>query len=94
MVWKSKSGDCFALDNRCPHEGYPLKEGTEDDNCVLTCNWHNWKFDLKTGRCILGADHVQTYATKIEEGFVWVDFCLHNKNQQATQTRTKKRSNR
>ena len=32
----------FAIDNRCPHEGYPLAEGTVDDNCVLTCNWHNW----------------------------------------------------
>ena len=40
----------FAIDNRCPHEGYPLKEGTIDDkDCVLTCQWHNWKFDLENG---------------------------------------------
>ena len=39
----------FAIDNRCPHEGYPLAEGTLDEQCQLTCNWHNWKFDLVTG---------------------------------------------
>src|SRR5262247_717451 len=33
-----------ACNNRCPHEGYPLREGTVDGDCVLTCNWHNWKF--------------------------------------------------
>ncbi|MEQ9326676.1 MAG: Rieske 2Fe-2S domain-containing protein, partial [Rhodospirillales bacterium] len=36
----------LACNNRCPHEGYPLSEGTMGTNCVLTCNWHNWKFDL------------------------------------------------
>ena len=40
----------FALDNRCPHEGYPLSEGSfNPETCVLTCNWHNWKFDLTSG---------------------------------------------
>ena len=26
----------FAVDNRCPHEGYPLVQGKVDDNCLLT----------------------------------------------------------
>src|SRR6516162_6829895 len=39
----------FAVDNRCPHEGYPLAEGKVDGACVLTCNWHNWKFRLEDG---------------------------------------------
>jgi len=39
----------FAIANRCPHEGYPLSEGTFGPDCVLTCNWHNWKFDLASG---------------------------------------------
>ena len=39
----------FACANRCPHEGYPLSEGSLADGCVLTCNWHNWKFDLAFG---------------------------------------------
>jgi nitrite reductase/ring-hydroxylating ferredoxin subunit len=32
----------FALDNRCPHEGYGLTQGNLEGN-TLTCAWHNWK---------------------------------------------------
>jgi nitrite reductase/ring-hydroxylating ferredoxin subunit len=64
----------FAVDNRCPHEGYPLAEGKVDDACVLTCNWHNWKFRLEDGECVLGGDHVRAYPAKVEDGHVWVDF--------------------
>ena len=63
----------FALDNRCPHEGYPLSEGSFNDSCVLTCNWHNWKFDLETGECTLGGDNVQTYPVHIINDKIHVD---------------------
>lgn len=65
--------DCFAVDNRCPHEGYPLAEGSVDDDCVLTCNWHNWKFSLPDGACVLGGDDVRAYPVRIEDGYVWGD---------------------
>src|ERR1700752_3437756 len=65
--------DVFACNNRCPHEGYPLREGTLDDGCVLTCNWHGWKFDLRSGDNLLRGDRLRTYPTKIVEGAVWVD---------------------
>jgi nitrite reductase/ring-hydroxylating ferredoxin subunit len=64
----------FAVDNRCPHEGYPLAEGKVDGACVLTCNWHNWKFRLEDGECLLGGDNVRAYPAKVEDGQVWVDF--------------------
>jgi nitrite reductase/ring-hydroxylating ferredoxin subunit len=65
----------FAVDNRCPHEGYPLAEGKVDGGaCVLTCNWHNWKFRLADGECLLGGDHIRAYPAKVEDGHVWVDF--------------------
>lgn len=60
-------GKFFALDNRCPHEGYPLSQGsTHKKSCVLTCNWHNWKFDLKSGKCLVGGDNVRTYPVTLE----------------------------
>jgi nitrite reductase/ring-hydroxylating ferredoxin subunit len=37
----AQEGRLFAIANRCPHEGYPLSEGTIGPGCVLTCNWHN-----------------------------------------------------
>jgi nitrite reductase/ring-hydroxylating ferredoxin subunit len=64
----------FALDNRCPHEGYPLSQGkTEGKSCVLTCNWHNWKFDLESGKCLVGGDNVRTYPTSIKDKKIHID---------------------
>jgi nitrite reductase/ring-hydroxylating ferredoxin subunit len=62
-----------ACNNRCPHEGYPLVEGTLDADCVLTCHWHNWKFDLKTGATLYGGDNLRVYPVKVEDGAVWLD---------------------
>jgi nitrite reductase/ring-hydroxylating ferredoxin subunit len=56
----------FAVANRCPHEGYPLSEGTLGEGCVLTCNWHNWKYDLATGRALVGFDPVRTYPVSLQ----------------------------
>ena len=69
----SVDGSVFAVDNRCPHEGYPLAEGHVDGGCTLTCNWHNWKFRLTDGRCILGGDNVRAYETRVDDGHVWVN---------------------
>ena len=52
-VFRSQDGALYAVDNACPHEGYPLIQGTLKD-CVLTCPWHNYKFDLRDGRCVNG----------------------------------------
>lgn len=72
LFWMN--GEVFALDNRCPHQGYPLQQGTTNESsCVLTCQWHNWKFDMKTGKCLVGEDHVRTYPTRIEDDKVWLD---------------------
>ncbi|MEO8303121.1 MAG: Rieske (2Fe-2S) protein [Betaproteobacteria bacterium] len=69
-------GEIYACNNRCPHEGYPLVEGALGTDCVLTCNWHNWKFDLKTGATIYGGDNLRIYPVKVEDGAVWID--LHD----------------
>ncbi|PCI63065.1 MAG: hypothetical protein COB37_05705 [Kordiimonadales bacterium] len=66
------AGGLYAVNNRCPHEGYPLVEGTVKDDCVLACNWHGWSFDLKTGKTILGRDPVKTYPVEKRSGRVFV----------------------
>jgi nitrite reductase/ring-hydroxylating ferredoxin subunit len=63
----------FACVNRCPHEGYPLSEGTLTEGCVLTCNWHNWKFDLASGDTLVGGDRLTRYPVRLEGGRVWLD---------------------
>ena len=41
-------GAFFAVDNLCPHRGGPLGEG-ELQASVLTCPWHGWRWDVRTG---------------------------------------------
>jgi nitrite reductase/ring-hydroxylating ferredoxin subunit len=55
----------FACANRCPHEGYPLLDGTLANGCVLTCNWHNWKFDLDSGETLVGGDRLDMFRARI-----------------------------
>ena len=62
-----------ACDNRCPHEGYPLSEGSLSQGCILTCNWHNWKFDLDNGDNLFGGDRLRTYPLEIRAGDIWID---------------------
>ena len=70
-------GRVHACNNRCPHEGYPLVEGSVESaaggECVLTCQWHNWKFDLASGANRDGGDALRIYPVKVEAGAVWVD---------------------
>ena len=63
----------LACNNRCPHEGYPLREGSLDERCILTCNWHNWKFDLQSGTNLYGGERLRTWPVEIRGGEVWVD---------------------
>ena len=66
-------GQVLACNNRCPHEGYPLCEGALDASGVLTCQWHNWKFDLRSGENLYGGDALRIYPVRMESGRVWVD---------------------
>lgn len=62
----------YAADNRCPHEGYALKDGDIRGD-VLTCAWHNWKFRLTDGECLFGGENIRTYPVSIRDGWVYVD---------------------
>lgn len=59
------SGEFFALRNRCPHQGGPLCDGLlwgllespapgqfsyTRKGEILTCGWHGWEFDVRTGQ--------------------------------------------
>jgi nitrite reductase/ring-hydroxylating ferredoxin subunit len=63
----------YACTNRCPHEGYPLKEGSLSQGCILTCNWHNWKFDLESGETLVGGDRLRRYPVHLKDGEIWLD---------------------
>lgn len=71
-VFRLEDEQLFAVDNRCPHEGYPLAKGWVSD-CLVTCPWHNFKFDLKDGRCVMGDEAVRTFDVQLDDGHVHLD---------------------
>jgi len=65
-------GRIFALDNRCPHMGFPLDRGSVEDG-ILTCHWHHARFDLASGCTFdLWADDVPTCPVEVRDLEVWV----------------------
>jgi len=65
-------GRVFALDNRCPHMGFPLERGSIDDG-ILTCHWHHARFDLESSCTFdLWADDVPVFPVEVRNGEVWV----------------------
>ena len=66
-------GQVYAVDNRCPHMGFPLDRGSVKDG-ILTCHWHNARFDLASGGTFNPfADDVRSFPVTIKDGQVWVD---------------------
>ena len=42
-------GGFYAVQGHCLHLQGPLGEGRLD-GCVLTCPWHGWQYDVRTGQ--------------------------------------------
>jgi pyruvate oxidase len=60
------------LDNKCPHQGGPLGEGSIE-NGMLRCPWHGWDFDPLTGQPPGGYDDgVATFPVEIREDGVYI----------------------
>ncbi len=59
-------GEILAIDGICPHQGGPLAEGVLEGTMV-TCPWHGWQFDVRSGKTPLGSRVQQTvYEVKVE----------------------------
>jgi nitrite reductase/ring-hydroxylating ferredoxin subunit len=63
----------YAVDNRCPHLGFPLHMGSLCDG-ILTCHWHHARFDVKSGGTLdPWADNMTTYPVEVIKGEVWIN---------------------
>jgi NAD(P)H-dependent nitrite reductase small subunit len=68
------AGTLYALENTCPHQGGPLGEGYLEADGVVSCPWHGWTFDLKTGISPIDRDvHVGCYPVSVEDGQIVVE---------------------
>ncbi len=75
-------GVYYALLNYCPHRGGPLCQGRirplvtaesvtqlthQREGEILKCPWHQWEFDIKTGRALFDARlRVKAYRVAVE----------------------------
>ncbi len=66
-------GEVYAVDNRCPHMGFPLDRGSISDG-ILTCHWHHARFDLSSGGTFNPfADDVRSFPVSVVDGEIWID---------------------
>ncbi len=70
VVWHE--GRAYALEDRCPHMGFPLHRGTCDAG-LLTCHWHHARFDLESGSTLdRWADDARGFDVEVTGDDVWV----------------------
>ncbi|WP_117000004.1 Rieske (2Fe-2S) protein [Desertimonas flava] len=65
LLVRTSSG-VHALDHACPHEGYGLTQGDLSGD-LLTCAWHNWKFDVRSGACVQGEEAVTAHDVEVAD---------------------------
>ena len=71
-------GQYAAMDNKCPHQGGPLGEGSIekgiDGKCWIRCPWHGWDFDPLTGKPPGGHEDTgqETYAVDVRDDGVYI----------------------
>jgi nitrite reductase (NADH) small subunit len=67
------AGEIRAMSGFCPHNGGPLGQGALDGS-IVTCPWHGWEFDSKTGVCTFNDNiKVPVYPVRIEDDKILVD---------------------
>ena len=67
------NGQAYAVDNRCPHMGFPLDRGSVSEG-ILTCHWHHARFDLSSGGTFNPfADDVRSFPVAVIDGVIWVN---------------------
>lgn len=46
------NGTIYGLEADCKHMKAPLVRGGVVADGIITCKWHNWKYDMATGKCL------------------------------------------
>lgn len=67
------NGNFHAISNVCVHKGGPLGEGTVSED-VVTCPWHAWEYDVKSGECLTTpGEKVEKFNVIVENDEVFVE---------------------
>lgn len=72
-LFRTGDGEVYALEDVCPHMGFPLHNGRIKGK-VVTCTHHGVPIDLETGVSTRFKFYcVKPFALKIEHGDIWLD---------------------
>lgn len=69
------SGGIRVVENACLHIGNPLDDGPVNGT-VVTCPWHGWQYDLRTGEqlTVFGRrSGLRTFAVRVDGEEVLVE---------------------
>lgn len=85
VFFRDEDGRVYACENRCPHRGVPLSLGVREFPGTVTCIYHGWTYDLKTGDlvaaltdgpdspiCFSKGVRVPVFPTEERNGLIWV----------------------
>jgi len=63
-------GTFHAVENFCPHKGYPLAD-SELHGSIVECEHHGWRFDVRTGECFTKSTcSLERYHVRVEDGMI------------------------
>lgn len=66
------NGNFHAIENFCPHKGYPLADSRIYGH-IVECDLHGWRFDVKTGECFTAKGcAIEAYEVTVEDGMIKV----------------------
>ena len=65
-VFRTRTGQVFAVQAACPHRGGPLADGLVGGT-TLICPLHAWKFDLSNGAVLSGDCGLRTYPVRVND---------------------------
>jgi nitrite reductase (NADH) small subunit len=72
-VFRTRAGEVFATEPRCPHKGGPLADGLLGGT-TLVCPLHDTAFDLRTGEALAGGCRLRTYPVRqAEDGRIMLE---------------------
>ena len=64
------NGNFHAIENFCPHKGYPLADSRLYGSTV-ECDLHGWRFDVRSGECFTKKScSIEAYEVVVEDGMI------------------------
>ena len=74
LVVFNDNEEIIAMESECKHMKAPL-DFSKAVNGVITCDWHQWKYNVKSGKCLNQENmDLKQFETEIIDGYIFVNF--------------------